>query len=128
MNPIIEHARSSNRRQFFGRTAGGIGIAALATLLQEDGLAAQTEKGLMPPLPGLPHLKAKAKRIVVLWQGGGPSSIDLFDYKPNLIPMRLEQLPESVRQGTRLSTMTASQNSYPILPALKPFKQYGQQW
>jgi hypothetical protein len=126
MNPLVEYARGINRRQFFGRSAEGIGIAALAALLEQDGLAAPAEKGIMPPLPGLPHFKAKAKRIVVLWQGGGPSSVDLFDHKPNLIPLRLEQLPESVRKGTRLSTMTASQENFPILPALKPFKQYGQ--
>jgi hypothetical protein len=126
MNPLIEASRHVTRRQFFGRTAGGIGVAALASLLAEDGLASPAGKGIMPPLPGLPHMPGKAKRVVVLWQGGAPSHVDLFDYKPNLVPLRLQPLPESVRKGTRLSTMTASQSQYPILPALKPFKQYGQ--
>jgi hypothetical protein len=126
MNPLLENARSVTRRQFFSRAAGGIGIAALASLLEQDGLAAPPNSGGTPPLPGLPHFNAKAKRMVVLWQGGGPSHVDLFDHKPGLIPKRLEPLPESVRKGTRLSTMTSSQTSYPILPAIKPFKQYGQ--
>ena len=126
MDPLAENARFVTRRQFFSRTAGGIGIAALAGLLEQDGLAAPTKSSLVPPLPGLPHFAAKAKRVVVLWQGGGPSHVDLFDYKPNLNDQRLEPLPESVRKGTRLSTMTSGQTSYPILPAIKPFKQYGQ--
>lgn len=126
MDPFVEASRHITRRQFFGRTAEGIGVAALAALLAEDGLAAPAAKGLMPPLPGLPHMPGKAKRVVVLWQGGAPSNVDLFEHKPNLIPRRLEPLPESVRKGTRLSTMTSGQSQFPILPAMKPFKQYGQ--
>lgn len=126
MNPFVAASRHVTRRQFFSRTAQGIGVAALASLLAEDGLAAPADKGLMPPLPGLPHFPGKAKRVVVLWQGGAPSNVDLFEYKPGLIPLRLQALPESVRKGARLSTMTSGQSQFPILPALKPFKQYGQ--
>ncbi len=116
-----------NRREFFGRGATGVGIAALAGLLKQD-LAAATARmpGGLPPLPGLPHLAPKARRMIVLWQGGAPSQVDLFDHKPGLASRRLQELPESVRAGTRLSTMTASQKKYPILPAIRPFRAYGQ--
>jgi hypothetical protein len=119
MDPFLQHQRHLTRRQFFGRSAGGIGAAVLANLLGEDGLAANA----MPSQ--LSDFAPKAKRVILLWQGGAPSQVDLFDYKPNLEKHRLQELPESVRKNTRLSTMTASQKGYPILPALKPFRQYG---
>src|SRR6187549_2611213 len=127
MNPFFERDLQITRRQFFGRSATGIGVAALAGLMGNNllGANAMARQGL-PPLPGLPHFKPKAKRVVVLWQGGAPSQVDLFDPKPNLEKLRLQELPESVRAGSRLSTMTSSQGKYPILPAIKPFRQYGQ--
>jgi hypothetical protein len=132
MNPFFERDLRLTRRQFFGKSAQGIGVAALAALLSRDGLAAQLlqhakpQHGNLGPLPGLPHFPPKAKRVIVLWQGGAPSQVDLFDYKPGLFKHRLEELPASIRAGTRLSTMTASQSRYPILPAIKPFRQYGE--
>ena len=118
------------RRQFFGHSASslgaGIGIAALAGLLKQDLAAAAPGSRGLPALPGLPHLPPKARRMIVLWQGGAPSQVDLFDHKPGLASRRLQELPESVRAGTRLSTMTASQKKYPILPAIRPFRAYGQ--
>ncbi|HWD38825.1 MAG TPA: DUF1501 domain-containing protein [Fimbriimonas sp.] len=63
--------------------------------------------------------------MIVLWQGGAPSQVDLFDYKPDLFAKRLQELPESVRAGTKLSTMTSGQAHFPILPAIRPFKQWG---
>jgi Protein of unknown function (DUF1501) len=125
MNHDFEHALHLSRRQFFGRAATGVGVAALAALLQEDGMAAPPPSAGMPPLPGLPHFPAKAKRMVVLWQGGAPSHVDLFDHKPGLFEKNGQQLPDSVRANARLSTMTAGQKSHPILPPLKPFKAYG---
>lgn len=126
MNPIFQRDLHLNRREFFGRSATGIGVAALAGLMGRDLFGAgQTGVNGLPPLPGLPHFPPKAKRVVVLWQGGAPSQVDLFDYKPGLAKRRMEELPESVRAGTRLSTMTASQKKYPIVPAIKPFRQYG---
>lgn len=123
MNPFFERDLRLSRRQLFGKAATGVGALALMGLLAEDGLA-QTQK--KPGLPGIPHFPAKAKRVIVLWQGGAPSQVDLFDHKPHLEKMRLQELPESVRKGKRLSTMTSGQGKYPILPAIKPFKQYGQ--
>jgi len=128
MNPFFERDLRLSRRQLFGKAANGLGVIALSALLSEEGLAAQAtkSKSAMPPLPGLPHFPPKAKRVIVLWQGGAPSQVDLFDYKPGLEAHRLEELPASLRAGARLSTMTSGQGKYPVLPAIKPFRQFGQ--
>ena len=126
MNPLLAHQLHSTRRQFFGRAATGIGVAALSALLKNNASAALAPSATGGPLTGIPHFAPKAKRVIVLWQGGGPSQVDLFDHKPGLEAMRLKELPDSVLAGARLSTMTASQKNHPILPAIKPFKQYGQ--
>jgi hypothetical protein len=126
VNPFFERDLRLTRRQWFGRGAAGIGVAALATLLRQDGLAhGAPASSDTAPLPGLPHWAPRAKRVVVLWQGGAPSQVDLFDPKPGLVPRRLQELPASVREGTRLSTMTSGQSKFPILPAIKPFARYG---
>ena len=85
-NPYLENFERVTRRQLFGSTAGGVGLAALASLLKtttsdsaESLAGAGSAKG---GLPGLPHHPPRAKRVVVLWQGGGPSHVDLFDDKP----------------------------------------------
>ncbi|MCS6776898.1 MAG: DUF1501 domain-containing protein [Chloroherpetonaceae bacterium] len=126
MHPELETSLDISRRHFFSRTATGIGVAALAFLLEQDGLAQRTAPSTtMPPLRGLPHFPPKARRVIVLWQGGAPSHVDLFDYKPGLYERRGQQVPESVRSKARLSTMTAGQKSFPVLPPLRPFRQYG---
>jgi hypothetical protein len=119
MNPFFERDLRISRRQFFAAGAQGIGTAALASLLGKDGF------GKLLQGDGLHHA-AKAKRVIVLWQGGAPSQVDLFDYKPGLEKHRLEELPESLLKSKRLSTMTSNQGKYPVLPAIKPFKQYGE--
>src|SRR5580658_7596077 len=128
MNPFFERDLRLTRRQFFGNTASGIGVLALGGLLNGEGRAQGLPKhpGGTGPLPGLPHFKPRAKHVIVLWQGGAPSQLDLFDYKPGLEKMRLQELPASVVKSARLSTMTSSQAHYPILPAIKPFRAYGQ--
>ena len=109
------------RRQLFGSAAQGIGGIALASLLGErSALAGQIG------LPNLPHFAPKAKRVVCLWQGGGPSHVDLFDPKPVLQKMAGQDIPDSVRGTTRLSTMSSGYKKWPITPAIKPFKRYGQ--
>ncbi len=106
------------RRHFFGRTSTGIGIAALASLLPDE---LRADGGL----PGLPHFPAKAKRIIYLFQSGAPSQLELFDYKPKLKDLRATELPASIRQGQRLTGMTAAQTSFPVAPSLFNFAQYG---
>ncbi len=118
MHPRLERQLLLTRRQLFGRTAGGIGAAALATLFAED---LKAEGGL----PGLPHFAPKAKRMIYLFQSGAPSQIDLFDYKPRLAELRASELPDSVRKGQRLTGMTATQTSFPVAPSIFKFAQHG---
>src|SRR3954469_7571609 len=103
-----------------------LGAAALATLLADEGRAAA------PPvreydgaLPGLPHFKAKAKRVIYLFQSGAPSQLDLFDPKPKLADQRGKELPDSIRKGQRLTGMTATQSSFPVAPSKFKFAQHG---
>ncbi|MEI7575696.1 MAG: DUF1501 domain-containing protein [Armatimonadota bacterium] len=128
MNLFFERDLRISRRQLLGAAAQGAGSLALMGLLAQDGFAstlAPQKRGLKG-LPGLPHFPARAKRVIVLWQGGAPSQVDLFDPKPNLEALRMQELPDSVRSRSRLSTMTSGQAKYPILPAIQPFKNYGQ--
>ena len=120
--PVLDHHQSRTRRQFFGDAGLGLGAAALATLLGEGALAADGGNGA---IPGLPHFAPRAKRVIYLMQGGAPSHVDLFDFKPELEKRRNEELPESVHRGQRLTTMTAGQKNRPILPGIAGFKQYG---
>jgi hypothetical protein len=103
------------RRSFFTRTSGGLGAAALASLLRADGV-----------LTGLPHHPPKVKRVIYLFQSGGPSQIDLFDYKPRLEEWRKQELPASIRMGQRLTGMTSTQSTFPVAPSLFKFAQHGQ--
>ena len=123
MTPL-QHARLlHSRRQFLGSAGYGLGAAALAGLLQGEA-AADTPKPV-GGLPGLPHFAPKAKRVVYLMQGGAPSHIDLFDYKPELYKRKGQELPASVMMGQRLTTMTAGQKSRPLLPGITGWKTYG---
>ena len=111
-------AIQSTRRHFFGKSAYGLGAVALSKLLGDE-----LPRGGMPALP---HFAPKAKRVVYLFQSGAPSQIELFDYKPQLQQMRGTDLPDSVRQGQRLTAMTATQSSFPIVPSIFSFRQRGQ--
>jgi hypothetical protein len=122
MNPLHEYAQLLTRRHFLGRTATGIGLAALAALLNDDLRAAPESTG---GLPGLPHFAPKAKRVIYLFQSGAPSQMDLFDYKPKLQGLRGSELPDSVRKGQRLTGMTATQTSFPVAPSKFAFAQHG---
>src|SRR5689334_14557321 len=103
------------RRHFFQRSAVGIGIPALASLLQ-------AETG---GLPGLPHFAPKAKRVIYLHQSGAPSQLDLFDYKPNLRKLQGTDLPNSVRNGQRITGMTSGQATFPTAASIFDFHQHG---
>ncbi|HUY91024.1 MAG TPA: DUF1501 domain-containing protein [Pirellulales bacterium] len=126
---FAENVARVTRRQWFGSTAGGVGLAALASLLGADAAKA-AGAGSKPlgrsPLPGLPHHPPQAKRAVVLWQGGGPSHVDLFDDKPLMRELAGKDIPDSVRGTTRLSTMSSGYGKWPAVPAIKPFEKYGQ--
>ena len=120
---ILRLQDAANRRVFLGRSGGGLGAAALALLLRQgDGRAAAAALGR----PGLPHHPPKAKRIISLFQSGAPSQMDLFDPKPEMQKRRGEDLPESIRKGQRLTTMTSNQKSFPVAPSIFSFAQYGQ--
>jgi hypothetical protein len=109
------------RRTFLTRSAGGIGMAALGSLLGNQASAA----GAIG-LPGIPHHAPKAKRIIYLFQSGAPSQMDLFDPKPAMAGKRGEDLPASIRQGQRLTTMTSGQSKFPVAPSIFKFQKYGQ--
>jgi hypothetical protein len=123
MNPLAEQRLMMTRRHFFGRFGMGIGTAALASLLAENGLAQSGDA--KPGLPYVPHFAPKAKRVIYLYQAGGPSQLDLFDYKPKLANLRGENLPDSIRMGQRLTGMTAYQASFPTAPSVFKFAQHG---
>lgn len=123
MNPLEQNHQHNTRRQFFGRAATGIGAAALGSLLSSESAFATSDD--RPALANGVHFPAKAKRVIYLMMSGGPSHIDLFDYKPELEKRKGEQLPDSVRDGQRLTTMTSGQKQLPVLPPHKPFKAWG---
>ena len=126
MHLAHEHWLALTRRQFFGRTAVGIGTAALASLLSDcDPIPAAEQQGGRGGSPGLPHFAVKAKRVIYLFQSGAPSQIDLFDYKPNLPALQNTELPESIRMGQRLTGMTANQKSFPIAASKFKFARHG---
>src|SRR5947207_10753690 len=129
MDPIQTRQAHLTRRQFFGRSALGLGTAALATLLQRDQAGAfpspltNTRSG---GLPGVPHFAPKAKRVIYLFQNGAPTHVDLFDYKPGMEAWRGREIPASIRGNRRLSTMTSGQGSKPVLPPITRFARHGQ--
>ena len=117
-----------NRREFFGRFALGMGGAALFGLFNRDAFGAPAAK-LENPFKGIlsaPHFPPKAKRIIYLFMAGGPSQLDLFDYKPLLNQRNGEDLPASVRMGQRLTGMSAYQATLPMAGSLFKFAQHGQ--
>jgi uncharacterized protein (DUF1501 family) len=115
------------RRHFFGKMAKGIGGAALGSLLN-PGLFAAAAGGANEAkagLPGLPHFAPKAKRVIYMFMAGGPSHLELFDYKPGLEKLRKTELPDSIRMGQRITTMTSGQSSLPVVNSIYKFKQHG---
>ena len=100
------------RRYFFSKASATLGIPALASLLP----GAE---------PAATHFPAKAKRVIYLFQSGGPSQMDLYDWKPKLAGLRATELPDSIRRGQRLTGMTATQANFPVAPTMYKFKQHG---
>jgi hypothetical protein len=125
MEPAGERMCLLTRRHFFGRLSTGIGIPALASLLERDLPAAGMDTSAVGGLPGLPHFAPKARRAIYLFMSGGPSHIDLFDYKPKLKQWQGTDLPGSVRMGQRLTGMTSGQGSFPVAATTLKFQQFG---
>jgi uncharacterized protein (DUF1501 family) len=122
MNLHQEHQLLLTRRQLFGRSAAGIGTAALASLLNPGLLKGATGSG---GSLGATHFAPKAKHVIYLFMSGGPSHIDLFDYKPKLKDHHGQELPGSVRMGQRITGMTSGQASFPCVAPMFKFAQHG---
>jgi hypothetical protein len=120
---LLERHLHFNRRRFLKGLGFGIGGIALGSLLIPDLFSRSEEESTMA---GLPHFAPRAKRIIYLFQNGAPSQLDLFDYKPLLNKMQGEDLPASVRNGQRLTGMTADQKKFPLAGTVFQFGQYGQ--
>ena len=121
MHPFTDFNTFESRRQFLSHGKNALGMAALATLLGRDASAdpAHIAKVALQFAP-------KAKRVIYLHMVGGPSQMDLFDYKPEMEKWYDKDLPDSIRQGQRLTTMTSGQTRFPIAPSKYQFAQYGQ--
>ncbi|MBI3878716.1 MAG: DUF1501 domain-containing protein [Verrucomicrobia bacterium] len=119
--------KALTRRTFLSRSAAGLGLAALGSLLDENLFAAGAPKAGGPAgaLAGYPHFPIKARRVIYLFQSGAPSQMDLFDPKPQLAGKRSEELPDSIRKGQRLTTMTSGQKNFPVAPSIFKFAQHG---
>ena len=122
-NPLLE-----TRRQFLLRTGNGIGAAALSTMLNPSLIGSAMGEGMQPygGLPSIPHFPGKAKRVIYMFMAGGPSHIDLFDYKPIQRKLHGTELPDSVRQDQRLTGMSSGQKSFPCVAPMFEFGQYGE--
>lgn len=129
--------RKLDRRRFLMKTSLGLGAAALGTLFGGSKLIGSGMGGAKLAAEGtgdmqeeilraLPHIAPKAKRVIYLFMSGGPSQFETFDYKPKLVSLAGQNLPDSVRQGQRLTGMSANQSALPMVPSIYKFKQHGQ--
>ncbi|PHS02974.1 MAG: sulfatase [Blastopirellula sp.] len=125
MDPRREYLQTITRRHFFQQGALGLGTAALASMLPERAQAATNGPQAVGGLPNLPHFAPKAKRAIYLFMAGAPCQMDMFDYKPTMNDWFDKDLPESIRNGQRLTTMTSGQKRFPIAPSKFKFKQHG---
>src|SRR6478609_11074311 len=111
-----DYIRNITRRHFFFSGANVLGAAALGSLLGSEARAAGTKTGIGAALPET-HFPARAKRVIYLHMVGGPAQMDLYDYKPKMGEYYDKDLPDSVRMGQRLTTMTSGQKRFPIAPS-----------
>lgn len=123
---ISEHQFNLNRRQFFGQTGLRLGGLAMTQLLGQNLARAAGGSVVHPSLPQLPHFAPKAKAIIYLHMNGGPSQLDTWDYKPGLKEFFNKDLPDSVKKGQRITTMTSGQSRFPVAPSKFKFTQHGQ--
>ncbi len=121
-NPGLQHAwHQVTRRALLGRATTGLGTMALASLLPHEAKSATDSGGL----PGLPHFAPAAKRVIYLFQSGGPSQLDLLDYKPELRKRFGQEVPTSVYPPERKTTMTSGQKQFPTAPSAFTFHRHG---
>ncbi|MFK7777999.1 MAG: DUF1501 domain-containing protein, partial [Gimesia sp.] len=127
-HPLTDLQMHENRRQFFGRSSTGIGTMALASLLNENLFAKEEPKSAnrVGGLADIPHFAPKAKRVIYLLQSGAPSQVDLLDHKPSLEKLHMSELPNSIRNGQRLTGMTAGQKKFPVIKSPWKFRQHGE--
>ena len=127
MDELDKYRLNINRREFFSKTSLGIGAAALSSIipacLSKNNLL--TDLSNSEPALDVTHIAPKAKRVIYLFQSGGPSQIELFDNKPLLNKMFGEDLPDSVRKGQRLTGMTSGQKSFPLAGSYHGFQRKG---
>jgi hypothetical protein len=128
MHPAFDRLQRTTRRQFF--EGGGLRLGGLALGLMAGGPSAraggETPRRVHLPLPGMPHFPPRAKSIIYLHMNGGPSQIDTWDYKPQLHKYFDQELPDSVRNGQRITTMTSGQARFPVAPSKFKFARAGQ--
>lgn len=122
MNFLQDYNTLETRRRFFSRGGNALGGAALASLLGETLTGKLSAAGVTAAGP---HFPPKAKRVIYLHMVGGPSQMDLFDYKPKMQDFYDKDLPPSIRNGQRLTTMTSGQARFPIAPSKFKFSQAG---
>ena len=123
MHPFIKQQKNITRRNFFGKSAVGIGTAALSGLLAQEAMAKSVSN--LVSSGALPHFAPKAKRVIYLFQNGAPTHVDLFDYKPKLYEWHGKQIPDELTGGKRFSTMTGNQVARPVLHPMSEFRQRG---
>ncbi|SIO22768.1 Protein of unknown function [Singulisphaera sp. GP187] len=126
MNPLFEYQQQQNRRQFFGDVGLRAGGIALGMLLGESAARAAATDRIQPARADLPHFPPKAKSLIYLHMNGGPSQLDLWDYKPQLQKHFESDLPASIRNGQRITTMTSGQTRFPVAPSKFAFRQAGE--
>ncbi len=124
MNPLFEHQLLQTRRQFFGETGLRLGGLAMASLFGAR-TASAVSSAVHPALADLPHFAGKAKAVIYLHMNGGPSQLDLWDYKPNLIDQFDKDLPKTFL-GERITTMTSGQSRFPVAPSKFKFARHGE--
>jgi hypothetical protein len=127
VNPFLksELLARTTRRHFFSRCGMGLGSIALASLLNDTLFAADAPKLVNPLAPKAPHFKPRAKNVIFLFMAGGPSQLELFDYKPKLVELNGQPIPQSFIEGKRFAFMGSSHGTK-LLGTRRAFKRHGQ--
>ncbi len=135
MNPVQHRALQITRRYLLTRSAGMLGAAGLAAVMQPQlfgnaaalsGEAGRLKNPGLPGQPGVPHHKATAKRVIYLFMSDGPSHIDMFDYHPEMRNFHGQELPASIRGDQRITGMTSGQKSFPCVAPMFEMKKFGE--